>query len=62
MRAVSILALSLATGVLGAPSMLSRDEDWKIPLGWDGKSITLAEYQQNNADNSATAVSVFRHI
>lgn len=55
MRAVSIVGLSLVAGVLGAPSMSSRAEDWKIPLGWDGKTITLAEYQQSNADKSTVA-------
>lgn len=62
MRAVCIVALSLVAGVLGAPSMLSRAEDWKYALGWDGKSIDAAELDPSNANKSMVAVSVFQYI
>lgn len=62
MRAVSIVALSLAAGVFGAPSMSSRAEDWKIALGWDGTSITPAELDPRNANKSTLDVSVLQCI
>lgn len=62
MRAVYIVALSVVTGVLGAPSMLTRAEDWKTALGWGDKSITPAELDPINANKSTMAVSVFQYI
>ncbi|CAE6410455.1 unnamed protein product [Rhizoctonia solani] len=49
MRFTSLSLLSLASGVLCAPSLLSlRDEDWKTALGWDGKTTTPAQLDPSN--------------
>ncbi|QRW20608.1 hypothetical protein RhiXN_05597 [Rhizoctonia solani] len=45
----SLGLLSLTASVLCAPSLLSlRDEDWKIALGWDGKTTTPAQLDPSN--------------
>ncbi|KEP51524.1 short chain dehydrogenase [Rhizoctonia solani 123E] len=45
----SLGLLSLATGVLCAPPLLSlRAEDWKTALGWDGKTTTPAQLDSSN--------------
>ncbi|CUA69873.1 hypothetical protein RSOLAG22IIIB_04129 [Rhizoctonia solani] len=48
MRFSYIGLASLVGGVLCAPSLLSRDEDWKIALGWDGKTTTPAQLDPSN--------------
>ncbi|CAE7109615.1 unnamed protein product [Rhizoctonia solani] len=49
MRSFYLSLLSLASGVICAPSSLfPRDEDWKTALGWDGKTTTAAQLDPSN--------------
>ena len=58
MRAVSIVALTLVAGVLGAPSLSIRAEGWKTEPGWDGKTTTPAELDPSNVVKPTPGVSL----
>lgn len=56
MRLASIIALS-AVGTLASPALISRQEDWKTKLGWDGKTTTPAELDPSNVVRPTPGVS-----
>ncbi|KAF8598964.1 hypothetical protein BDV93DRAFT_320357 [Ceratobasidium sp. AG-I] len=48
MRFAAIITLSVAGVVLASPAPITRQEDWKTKLGWDGKTTSPAELDPSN--------------
>ena len=59
MRFASMAALSVVGAVIASPAAISPREDWKIALGWDGKTTTPAEIDPSNVVKPTPGVSTY---
>ena len=58
MRFTSIAALSFVGAVVASPAAISPREDWKLAIGWDGKTTTPAQLDPSNVVRPTPGVSL----